>query len=217
MTRPRWRGVVPLLAGAVVLTSCATTTGSGTLTSESRAVRGFSAVDLSGSGNLSIQQTGTESITIEAEDNIVPLLTSDVSGTTLMLGVKSRTSVTTTMPITYRLTVKDLSGISVSGSGDVIAAKLTAGTLKADLSGSGTITVGGSADAQKIDVSGSGSYQAGDLATRAVDVDVSGSGDVVVRVSDELRVEISGSGTLTYSGSPTVTQDISGSGEVIRK
>jgi hypothetical protein len=212
----RWRHVTTLLAGVVLLTSCATT-GSGTVKSESRAVRGYTAVALSGSGDLTIEQTGDESLTIEAEDNILPLLTSDVSGGRLLLGVKDNTSVVTTKPINYRLTVKKLSGVSVAGSGNVVADEITASTLSVTISGSGTITIGGAAETQEIDISGSGAYRAGDLAGKTVRADISGSGDVVVRVSEALDVTISGSGTLTYSGSPTVTQDISGSGELIKQ
>ena len=65
---------------------------------------------------IEIQQTGEESLVIEAEDNILPLLTSEVSGRRLTLGTKPNTSISATRPIVYRLTVKDLAGIGVSGS-----------------------------------------------------------------------------------------------------
>jgi hypothetical protein len=63
---------------------------------------GFTKVELSGTGELRIEKTGTESLTISAEDNILPRLTSKVSGDTLILGTKP-TTIVTTKPITYSL------------------------------------------------------------------------------------------------------------------
>jgi hypothetical protein len=180
-------------------------------------VSGFSAVDLSGTGQVTIRRAGTESLTIQAEDNILPLLTSDVRNGTLELGHKRMRSIRPTEPIMYRITVKDLDAVAVSGSGSMSVTGLATRRLKVDLSGSGEITAAGSADSQKIDVSGSGKYRAGGLPSTAVDADISGSGEVDVRVSDTLHASISGSGTLTYTGDPRVSQDVSGSGKVIKR
>src|SRR4051794_38180612 len=43
--------------------------GSGNKTTETRQVSGFNAVELSGVGKLIVKQTGTESLTIEGDDN----------------------------------------------------------------------------------------------------------------------------------------------------
>ena len=217
MIRIRVVGAFAVLAGTLLLTGCTGTTGSGTVKSESRQVSGFSKVDLSGVGRATIQQTGTESLTILAEDNILPLLTSEVRDGTLELGLKRMRSINPTEPITYRLTVKSLDSVGVSGSGSVSVTGLDTPRLTVDLSGSGEIRAAGNADSQKIDISGSGRYLAPELTSRAVDADISGSGKGDVRASDTLKASISGSGTLTYIGDPRVSQDVSGSGKVIKK
>ena len=51
--------------------------GSGNVVKETREARDFDSVSLTGIGALIIQQTGEESLTIEADDNILPLLTSE--------------------------------------------------------------------------------------------------------------------------------------------
>ena len=113
----QWRHIAATLASVLLLIGCSSTTGSGTLKTETRPVSNFSAIELSGSGNLVIEQTGTESLAIEAEDNILPLLTSDASAGTLHLGEKDNNIVMETKPISYRLTVRDLRSLTVSGSG----------------------------------------------------------------------------------------------------
>ena len=205
--------IIPMLA----LTSCSIVTTPGPTRTESRTVSGFSKIELAGSGDLTIDQTGSESLTIEAGDKVLPNLTSDVVGDTLVLGTKRGTVLPPGGRISYQLTVKDLTGVTVSGSGEVTAPKITTDALSSDISGSGRITVGGSAPEQRLTISGSGTYEAGDLAGKTLRADISGSGNAVVNISDSLEVTISGSGSLTYSGDPTVQKDISGSGNVIKK
>jgi Putative auto-transporter adhesin, head GIN domain len=214
----RLRVALALLTVALLLAACAVTRGSGQLASESRPVTGFTKVELSGTGELTIEKTGTESLAISAEDNLLPLLTSEVSGDTLALGTKRNTEIVTTKPINYTLTVKDLTGLTVSGSGNIRVSKLSTTRLTTKISGSGTITASGTADDQDLDLSGSGRYQADQLASKTVNASISGSGTASVLVSDALSARISGSGTLTYAGDPTrVTQDVSGSGKLIKQ
>ena len=214
----RLRVALALLTVALLLAACSVTRGSGQLASESRPVTGFTKVELSGTGELTIEKTGTESLAISAEDNLLPLLTSEVSGDTLVLGTKRNTEIVTTKPINYALTVKDLTGLTLSGSGNIRVSNLSTTRLTTKISGSGTITASGTADDQDLDISGSGRYQADQLASKTVNAGISGSGTASVLVSDALDVRISGSGTLTYTGDPTrLTQDVSGSGKLIKQ
>ena len=211
-----WLSVI-VVATVLVLSACSVVTGSGRIESETREVSGFTRIDLSGSGEVTVVQGDVESLTVEADDNVLPVLTSDVSDSTLKLGTKSGTTVNTRSPIRYRVMIKDFTGISLSGSGSVIADDVQVGALRSDISGSGSVELGGSADEQDIRVSGSGRYEAAGLTSEKVNAEISGSGRVVVTVSGELKVDISGSGTVTYSGDPTVDESISGSGRLIKK
>jgi hypothetical protein len=217
----RW--ALPLVAGGIltVVSACSDATGSevtgsGALGTESRDVGGFSTIELTGSGDLIIAQNGTESLSIEAEDNLLRSMTSDVSNGTLRLGTTEGVHLDPTLPVTYRVTVKDLAGVEMSGSGSVTAARITTPAMAIDISGSGDVTIDGTADSQTITISGSGNYSASDLVTRSSTVEISGSGDVTVNARDVLDAAISGSGDATYTGDPRVSQHISGSGELSR-
>ena len=213
----RWRRALALLAVGSVVTACSATAGSGQLATQSRQVSGFTSVELTGVGELSIDQTGTESLTVSAEDNLLPLLTSKVEGDTLILGKKPNNRIVTTKPITYTLTMKDITGLAVSGSGTINAPKLSTDALRIEISGSGVITTAGNADDQSLEISGSGRYLADGLTSKTTTAEISGSGTANVVASNALDVKISGSGTLTYSGNPQVTQTVSGSGRLIKK
>ena len=212
----RLRIAVALLA-VVLLAACSVTRGSGQLATGSREVSGFSKVELSGTGELTIQKTGTESLSISADDNLLPRLTSEVSNDTLTLGTKPNTTILPEQPITYSVTVKDLTGVAVSGSGNIQVPNLTTTALSISISGSGTVTVNGTVNDQDLEISGSGRYEAAQLTSKTVKADISGSGTANALATDVLDVKISGSGTLTYTGNPQVEQEISGSGKLIKK
>jgi hypothetical protein len=201
---------------ALVLPGCDdgsdTVRGSGTVASEERSVSGFDEIVLDGVGDLIIDVGGTESLTIEAEDNLLPLLTSDVSGSTLKLATSE--TISPTMPITYTLGAATLDGVSISGSGDVVAPNLACQTFEAVVSGAGTFDVGGACDRLELSISGSGDFDGEDLAIATASVSISGSGDAIVNASDELRVTIDGSGDVEYLGDPATDVDINGAGDV---
>jgi hypothetical protein len=89
----------------------------GDVESESRDVRGFDEVELRGVGNLSVRQTGSESLTVEAEEGILPDIRTEVEDGRLILSPEPGTSVDTNRPINYELTVEDLHALRVTGSG----------------------------------------------------------------------------------------------------
>ena len=183
------------------------------LTQESRNVSGFDAVELRGVGNLSIEQTGSESLTVEAEEDVIPKLTTKVVNNRLIIGPESNT-IHTTGPINYKLTVKDLNALKVLGSASVESEGLSTDRLAVTISGAGNVRMDGKADQQEINILGSGTYRAEDLQSKEVKINIAGSGSAIVNVSEELDVGISGVGSVEYIGHPAVKQDVSGAGRV---
>jgi hypothetical protein len=189
--------------------------GSGTVVTESRTVSEFDEIVLSGSGEVFVDVNGTESLTIKAEDNILPLLTSEVRNGRLELGTRS--SISPTVAIVYTISAAALSGVSIEGSGDITATGITGDSFDAEISGSGQIEVAGAVDELTVGISGSGRFEGEDLFAATGTADVSGSGHAIVNVSDNLEAEISGSGTVEYIGDPDLNSSISGSGDIKRR
>lgn len=208
-------GILLLLAGCdEILNSIK---GSGKSATESRSVSGFTSVELSGSGELQIEQTGKESLTITADDNLLQYLTSDVSNGRLKLGTKNGTSISNTVPVVYKLTAKNLDAIELSGSGSVNAQALASDSMKIELSGSGEITTAGSADRMDLIISGSGSVHGEGFKNKDARIEINGSGNATVSASSKLDVHINGSGSVEYIGDPAVTTANNGSGTVTKK
>jgi hypothetical protein len=211
-----------------------TVTGSGVPATEERSVGAVNEVVLSGVGNLTVVPGDVPSLSVTADDNILPLLETETSGRKLTIRTKTGYSLRPHGPITYTLTVPKLEKLSVSGSGSAKAERMTGDNLSVRISGSGTATVreitgktmtlnvsgsgaatlSGTADRVVARISGSGGIDAAGLAARDADVQVSGSGTATVSASNELKVRVSGSGDVKYKGSPKLDQRVSGSGKV---
>ncbi|MFC2145492.1 head GIN domain-containing protein, partial [Actinomycetota bacterium] len=229
--------LVSILAITIVSCRGIIVRGSGNVTSEDRDVSRFTKVSVSGSGNLHIEQGDEESLTIEAEDNILPLITAKVSGNTLKLGFKPGTSISTTKSIEFYLKVKDLDSISASGSGNIDCSGLaadnlsvkTSGSRNVDISnldvnsitlnssGSGNMTLAGITNSQNIKTSGSIKYFGEGLESKSCVINSSGSGELIINVSDDLNINVSGSIKITYIGRPSITQKTSGSASINSK
>jgi hypothetical protein len=190
--------------------------GSGIVISESREVEPFREIDLAGIGTVVVDVTGTESLTIEAEDNIMPELRTTVSNGTLHL--EPRRSIDPTVDIIYTVTAATLDSVTISGSGDIVVTGADSSDFHVGISGSGAVSATGSIDnGLEVNISGSGEFDGEDLVASEGQIDVSGSGDAVVNVTDQLSISISGSGTVEYIGSPSVEVDKSGSGTITQR
>lgn len=190
--------------------------GSGNVVTESREVSDFTEVDLEGSGQVDLEVTGSETLSIEAEDNIIPLLETEVRDGRLHLGARS--SVSPTTEIIYTMTATNLDGIAVSGSGQIKVVGVDSTDLRIKISGSGDVEVTGEVSGMlSVSISGSGGYSGEGLLAANGSVDVSGSGNAVVNVTDNLDISLSGSGDIEYIGEPSVDIDESGSGSVIQR
>jgi len=227
--------IIPILISACMFSVIR---GSGVMTSETRQVNDFERVDLSGVGTIYITQGNEETLTIEAENNILTEIESTVRNGTLTIGFGDQNwpdIVQPTEPIKYYLTLKELTGLNISGAGrveiddldttqldinssgagDIEINELIAKDLNVVLSGAGSCKIiGGEVTDQNITISGAGNHKASDLQSQVTNVSVSGMGSVEVWVLDALDVGISGAGNVEYYGSPSVSQDISGAGRV---
>ena len=191
--------------------------GSGVVVEEKRQASGFTQVRVSGVGEVTIERAEAESLAVEAEDNILPLLETTVRYDALHLGAQEGASIRPTRPIRYRVGVKELTGVGVSGSADVQASSIQAGRLVVRISGSGNVRLGGSADEVDVQITGSGDCDAAGLRCKSAKVVISGSGGATVDAAEKLDVTITGSGSVRYAGNPAVQQRVTGSGSVSQR
>lgn len=233
--------IIQAIAMMVILTvfavSCKWTVGlvrgSGNIEKEERDVSGFDEVSFTGMGNLIITQGEEESLLVEADDNILPLIETNVFGDRLTIGYKWGYNVMPASNTKFYLNIVDINKISLSGAGKIDCESLKTDKLDFELSGAGDIdfdidadelvitssgagdlTLSGKVESQNVDISGVGRYNAENLESKDCDIKVSGAGSATVNVTEELDIDISGVGNVYYIGSPRVRQDISGLGKI---
>lgn len=178
--------------------------GSGNIVTETRPITGYHAIRLNGVGRLIVTQTGSESLTITADDNIVPFIESHVSDGELIITQPANVLLEPSQIIVYRMTVENLDAVSISGVFNATVDGVLAATFLANISGVVSLTVAGSATDQRVTVDGVSTYLAQGLLSETVDITGSGVMTVEVAVSDILDGDVCGAGTVTYVGSPTV-------------
>lgn len=209
--------------------------GSGQVTSEVRQVPVFYGVDLRCSANVFITQGDVQEIKVEAEDNILSHITTEVKNNELIIDCKEY--VRTRRPVNVYVTVKDLCLVELSGSGTLVTrssfscdhmnirlagsgdikAMLSAKSVKATLSGSGNLELSGSASESDIRISGSGNVNAESMKCFESAISISGSGVGRVDVDNDLVVNITGSGNVYYLNEPGhIRSRITGSGEILK-
>jgi hypothetical protein len=181
---------------------------------ETRAVSGFTAVTLQGFGEVIIDQNGSESLTITADDNFLPHLETAVRGNTLYISSTDNVVFTNITEMTFRISAAALNTVELSGAGSMAISNLNTESWRVTLPGAGSITVSGQTNSQTVELSGAGSYNAADLVSQQATINSSGAGMAVVQVSDSLDVTINGLGNVEYIGNPTVTEEINGVGSV---
>ncbi len=211
--------------------------GSGVVETEKRDVQNFDSITIRYPAEVIVTQGKVESLSIEAEDNVLPQLRTEVRDGTLVIensedNFSKRVGATKVIRVT--IVVKDLSKIdfssagtlsvdglkaddfelNLSGAGEVTFSDVDFKNMTLRLSGAGSITGTGKVDTLDATISGLGEISAEGLAVSKATVRISGAGSATVRVSDELTAIISGAGSIDYYGDPNVEERISGAGSI---
>lgn len=215
--------------------------GSGKVVTETREVSDFDRVEVHGGGDLYLVQGESESLEIEAEDNIMPYLTSRVVNHTLILEYEdsTRRSFITTREVKYYLTMQDIHGLEISGGGDIDAREIVTTDLETDTSGGGNLKIATlKADEVNMNTSGGGKMEFELLEIDTMDFQMSGGGDLFIdemhggtldvqcsggsdvrilegKVRDQ-RIDMSGGGKYDAAGlqSETVNAELSGGSDL---
>jgi Putative auto-transporter adhesin, head GIN domain len=191
--------------------------GSGVSATETRALTEFSAVDLAGVGKLVLKvgEGSTYSVKVTADDNLLPLVETKVSGNTLTIQLKDSVSLTNSVGFTYEVAAPRIEKIESSGAASVDGSGFNGGKLAVGVSGVGSVKLAGRVEEFRADLSGAGSLNTTSLVAEDVKVDLSGVGSADVRADRRIRANVSGLGSITWEGSATdVKTDVSGLGSV---
>ncbi|OHB33080.1 MAG: hypothetical protein A2X84_02570 [Desulfuromonadaceae bacterium GWC2_58_13] len=193
------------------VTDC--THGSGTLKTENRELPPFHALDIDGAFSVTITCQQEQELSVSADDNLLPLITTEVQNGTLR--ITTRKPICTSNPLTVTMSVATLESIKSGGANGFSITALNSPSLKVNLSGAGNMSVEGKTKDLAVVLEGASEIHASELRAVQVDVSISGAGSAEVFASEALNAEISGVGDIRYGGQPAkVVRNITGWGTV---
>ena len=210
--------------------------GSGNVIKEKRELSSFHAIDIGSAFRIYLKKGEPQSITIESDDNIVPLIKTKVTNGELDVSIKG--SITNTEKMNIYITVPRLDEIELSG-----AAKLTSedrfdedkmkidlsgasrlelniktNKLKLEVSGASNVSLNGHAASLDLDASGASKTKISELEVNNASIDCSGAANIWLSVIESLKGEASGASSIYYKGNPKqVNIETSGAASVDRK
>jgi Putative auto-transporter adhesin, head GIN domain len=221
----------------IVLNACNYTSGSGNIITEKRQVGNFTGITASQSIDVEVTIGTVTEVRVEADDNIIKDVITEVSGDVLKIRIKDMISlnetnikVFITTPGLKSIGASSSAGIKVLGvmkydgkisfdassSGDIVA-EVDAPEISAEASSSGSVTLSGRTKNFTAEASSSGDIKAAQLLTEITTAAANSSGTVEVHASVSLNADASSGGDVTYRGGATVKKEESSGGSVEKK
>jgi hypothetical protein len=189
--------------------------GSGNRQTQKREVAPFTSISAEGAFTIEVVCQKDVGLEVEGDDNVLPLVTTEVSSNVLHLN--NSKSYAVNQPIVVRISVPNLEGLTVNGAGKLDITQLENERFEIDANGAPSINVSGSTKLVDIDTNGAAKIDTHNLrAARAV-VDSKGVSKIDLGVSDQLDVTVSGPSQVTYRGDPVVNKTIHGPGKIEKR
>jgi len=188
--------------------------GSGRLISEARSLPAFSGIQVTGTAKVVIKQDTVQSLRIEADDNIMDRISTSVSNGLLVIGLQQGSY--NNITINVYASMKTIDRLECVGTADFV----TSGSIQTDqitcrVTGTGTMTLSGTATNQTIELTGTGDIHNFGLLSNHCAATITGTGNLEVNVTQQLDAVVSGSGSIIYAGNPgVVNRMIAGIGSV---
>jgi hypothetical protein len=234
------RNLLLLLLSSLVFVSCGRVlgkriNGNGSVTTDNRQASGFNAVAASSNVDVYVKTDSSYGVRVVTDANIQEYIYTDISGSTLRVGIKKGYRPKPTDGIRVYVAGPSINKFEASGACKIFTENqvtnsqeitirlsgacdatmdLNSPEVKAELSGAGTLNLKGQAKTLSLRGTGSSTLKCADMMAENVKVNITGAGEADVFASVNLDVKVTGAGTVRYKGNPSVNQRVSGAGTV---
>lgn len=191
--------------------------GSGTVVTEERVFDvQVEGVKLMGSPTVNVTvdpQAVDVKVEVMTDNNLLVDVKTEVKENVLVIHPEGNLS--PSKDIRVNVTVKVLSRVDLTGSGEMIVAGIAGESFRAHVTGSGDMRLTGSADSAEYGVTGSGDLRAEGLEVGSASAKVTGSGDITLIAREAASLKVTGSGDITVHGQPpSLKRSVTGSGDI---
>jgi hypothetical protein len=196
------------------------TEGNGKVKTESRDLLSFDQVHITGVFNVILEQGSKEAVSVEADENVLPLIITEVVDNILQVKIKDDVSIKHAKKINVHITLVDLQVISMQGVGTLKSEgmlqlkeielknegvgttnlSLNADKLTVNTASVGALTLSGSVKDVSIKHDGVGILKAFELKTSRLSLITSGVGASEVYATEEISIDAAGIGSVKYKG-----------------
>ena len=227
-----------LFAGiSMLFCSCNYETGSGNIISEKRSVASFTGISVGGSFEVEVKSGTSQSVEVEADDNVIKYIETTVSGNVLKIHLGGMHSLSN-VHLKVLITTPGLESIKASASAYVkvldvlkedgkvnfeanssaqIEAEVDAPEVVATGTSSATLNISGKTKNYRAKVNSSAEIKSFGLLSENTEVEASSSGTAEVHASVHLKANANSSGSVDYRGGASVEKSESSSGSVEKK
>jgi hypothetical protein len=152
--------------------------GNGKVKRQAREVGHFNGLALALPGQVEVRSGNSEGVSIETDDNLLPLIETVVEDGTLKIRNKNRVNIRT-RNLKIVVQTRGVDRLALAGSGSIDADRVSGSRLQFDVGGSGSIRVG-KAEGESISVNlgGSGDLKVDDGGARSLSATIGGSGTI---------------------------------------
>lgn len=185
--------------------------GSGHVISENRNVGSFHAVDAGSMVQVRLTVGPAASFKIEGEDNVLPLIKSEVKDG--VLDIHSDAGFDSTKPVIVTLTTPAVDALQVSGASRMTATGVKADRLTLGCSGASKLEMDGTGREVKVEFSGASRVNLKGLNAKRFDGELSGASKLTaIGELGDLKLSLSGASRADLLGAPAKTAKLDLSG-----
>ncbi|MEO8665073.1 MAG: head GIN domain-containing protein [Ignavibacteria bacterium] len=209
--------------------------GDGNVVQENRSVSSFDKIQVDDIINVFLKQGNTESVILESDKNLIPLIEIKVDDNKLYISTKDDAEIKKSTKMNAYVTLKDLKSLEMKGVGNVesqnelkleslwiensavgnLSLELDCDKLTADINSVGSAKFSGTVKNVSIDHNGIGNIKAFDLTADVLKIQSNGVGNSEVNSNNEIYIDLNGIGNVSYKGSAVVkAMNVNGMGKV---
>ncbi|NEQ11423.1 MAG: DUF2807 domain-containing protein [Moorea sp. SIO4E2] len=206
----------PVKAPVVSQLNTMSVQGSSVLKTESRKLSPFTGIDVSGSYDIEIVIQPTTNLEISGDDNILPLIITEVRDNTLFIYPEKSISPKTLL--TIKASSQNIEQLSSHGANYVKIYNVNNQRLEIEKNGSGKTELYGNTKELYLKVYGAVDVNGKNLSSTKAKVDLFGASQVDVYATEKLTANVFGLGNINYYGNPkNVIRNILGLGSITKK
>ena len=174
--------------------------GAGQVKTETRQVDSFERVDFNGGVRFNLTVGQPTSVTITAQENLLPITTTTVANGTLT--VTTTQNYVSSQGITVTVSTPTLTAVTVDGGVLGNAGAVSATDFAIDADGGANLTIGGTCTSLSLSVNGGARVNGTGLSATNATVDINGGASATVAVSGSATGTANGGASLNLLGNP---------------